>query len=404
MEYFFEKLLNKYKLRWYSTEVTPINRICKYSKAKDKQLCDLRKLVINLMEKIDAREIDEVSIKEILFQKVKEFMIETLEIDAWVCDELFDEAYYNSSVEFMQRARAFKTEMPFEDIFQALRNVWVINSMQIYMGVDVKLTDAVFAYSMLYPLTDNYLDDPKISKEEKQSFNKRFYNKIKNNEDSPRNAHEKDIFYMINLIEKDFPREHYKDVYKSLLGILDAQDKSLSQQDIDTLFDIDLLGYTFYKGGTSVLVDAYLVKGTLTEREAFLAYGYGVILQIADDLQDIDEDIKNNHNTMMNIQARYNQLDDIFLKYERFIELYFKECYDSITKKQEALKILLSTSVEVLVLGGIFKNKKYFSRKTRKVLLTSGYFSHKAYTKAEHMMRKKFNYRIAMIEKVEGYS
>jgi len=46
----------------------------------------------------------------------------------------------------------------------------------------------------------------------------------------------------------------------------------------------------FFKGGTSVLADAYLIKGKLTYEEMFFSFQYGAFLQLLDDLQDKDED------------------------------------------------------------------------------------------------------------------
>ena len=38
----------------------------------------------------------------------------------------------------------------------------------------MQLTPSIFAYSMLYPYSDNYLDDPSVSREAKLSFSVRF--------------------------------------------------------------------------------------------------------------------------------------------------------------------------------------------------------------------------------------
>ena len=39
-----------------------------------------------------------------------------------------------------------------------MRNVWIGNNLQMLLGVPVCLTQGLFAYSMLYPVTDNVLD------------------------------------------------------------------------------------------------------------------------------------------------------------------------------------------------------------------------------------------------------
>jgi hypothetical protein len=47
----------------------------------------------------------------------------------------------------------------------------------------------------------------------------------------------------------------------------------------------------FAKGGTSVLADGYLAAGLLTKEQEDFAFGWGVLLQLADDLQDVGEDL-----------------------------------------------------------------------------------------------------------------
>ncbi|HQN94676.1 MAG TPA: hypothetical protein PLQ09_11185, partial [Prolixibacteraceae bacterium] len=76
--------------------------------------------------------------------------------------------------EFMNMARNFDPSVSMDDIFQACRNLWIINSLQILMDEPVRVGPAAFAYSMLYPYTDNYLDDVSVSKSEKISFSNRF--------------------------------------------------------------------------------------------------------------------------------------------------------------------------------------------------------------------------------------
>jgi hypothetical protein len=45
-----------------------------------------------------------------------------------------------------------------------------------------------------------------------------------------------------------------------------------------------ILPISFFKGGTSVLADAFLVKGNLNIKEMHFAFAYGSFLQLLDDL------------------------------------------------------------------------------------------------------------------------
>jgi hypothetical protein len=58
--------------------------------------------------------------------------------------------------EFSHAARCFDAAISAPDIYQASRNAWTVT-----------------AYSLLYPYTDNYLDDPTVGQTSKQAFNRR---------------------------------------------------------------------------------------------------------------------------------------------------------------------------------------------------------------------------------------
>ncbi|MBN2851306.1 MAG: class 1 isoprenoid biosynthesis enzyme, partial [Clostridia bacterium] len=220
-------------------------------------------------------------------------------------------------------------------------------------------------------------------------FNHRFYQKILHNVDLSINDEEKRIFAMIDLIESDFNRKDFPDVYQSLLAILDGQNKSLSQHAGSSLSERDLLMFTFYKGGTSVLADAYLIKGSLSGKHALFAYGYGIILQLADDLQDIEEDIMNQHDTPYNTSAKKMLLDNQFLKHDSLIKHLMNEIYDKNNKKTIALHQLLDRSISLLLFSGVSQNQKLFSKTFMKKYLKSSMFSYRIFKKYNKKFMKK---------------
>ncbi|MCK5099928.1 MAG: class 1 isoprenoid biosynthesis enzyme, partial [Desulfobacteraceae bacterium] len=364
-EYYFHGLLDKFSDYWHqiSSDKTG-SSIQPDRKENDRNLINLKKTFIKWLDNGNQlADMKTIENQNVIKEKVIHFMTSTLKVDEWVCRLLDNEGYYKASHRFIEMAKDLIENISFDEIFQALRNVWVIIALQIYMDAEVKLTDSIFAYSMLYPLTDNYLDNPDISMDEKQSFNKRFYQKIHNNIDQSVNGDEKRIFRMIDLIESDFPRSEYPDVFEGLLAILDAQRKSLDQHKENKLNEEELLKFTLYKGGTSVLADAFLVRGVLTDDEAAFAYGYGIILQLADDLQDIEEDLKNLHDTPYNRLAAKGILDNFYNKHENFINYFMNDIFNQSNKKQKALYQLLEKSIMLLLFGGVSDNKKYFSKK-----------------------------------------
>src|SRR5438477_2021166 len=66
-----------------------------------------------------------------------------------------------------KQARRFDPALSATDIFQASRNVWTAAGLQVLLGQRLELTPAIFAYSLLYPYTDNLLDDPLTSADAK---------------------------------------------------------------------------------------------------------------------------------------------------------------------------------------------------------------------------------------------
>lgn len=212
---------------------------------------------------------------------------------------LFGDDFFTATQEFARQARAFDPAIAVEDIGQALRNVWIMNSIQMLLGLPVRLTPAVFAYSMLYPYTDNYLDDPQVSGAAKEAFCRDLGRRLAGNEVLPRDARQRDVFRLVETIESQFPRGSFPEVFLSLQAIHRGQVKSLAQQGRDlSPYESDLLGISIEKGGSSVLADGYLTAGRLTREEADFLFGYGVFLQLLDDLQDAAANQKAGHLTV----------------------------------------------------------------------------------------------------------
>jgi hypothetical protein len=200
---------------------------------------------------------------------------------------------------FISRAKDFDPALPDRDIHQALRNQWVFNSIQAFCGRPASLTPSSFAYSMLYPMTDNRLDAPDLPAEERSSLVRWLSSRLAGIDTGARedDCHAQ-IARLLDMIEEEFPRRGFPDVHRSLLAIHDAQKQALVLNGGDGRDrEAALLMLTLAKGGTSVLVDGYLVTGTLDEHQGENLFGYGVLLQLIDDLQDLEEDCANGHST-----------------------------------------------------------------------------------------------------------
>jgi hypothetical protein len=233
---------------------------------------------------------------------------------------LFGDAFYESAVDFARRARAFDPSLSLDDLWQALRNVWIGNSLQMLLCRPVTLTQGLFAYSMLYPVTDNLLDAPGLSATDKRVFNERFGRRLLGERLSPRTESETRAFTLVGQIEEDFPREGYPDVWASVLAIHRGQIASLRQQRPQVLSEATLLDISVTKGGASVLADLYLVAGDANPAEERFAFGYGVFLQLLDDLQDVQTDLETRHQTLVTVAARRGSLDAITSQLGRYMD------------------------------------------------------------------------------------
>jgi hypothetical protein len=246
---------------------------------------------------------------------------------------------------FMRQVKKFDPELKPENIYQAMRNIWIANSLQALMNLKMDCSAPLFAYSMLYPYSDNVNDGAGLSAAEKISMNQNFRRWLEGESCPWQNGIERKIYLLVKLIEDKFSRDKFPGVFQSLLGIFNAQIKSLIQQKhYHSGNGVDILDISFEKGGTSVLADGYLVRGDLNEKLEDFCFGYGAFLQFADDIQDVDDDQKNGHQTIFTQLAESTFLDemanrlfnymikvvDLHLSdsgYQRLRELILKNCF-----------------------------------------------------------------------------
>ncbi len=273
---------------------------------------------------------------------------------------LFGEAFYESAVAFTREARALEPRLPLAQLGQALRNVWIGNSIQMLLGRRVEMREGLFAYSMLYPLTDNWLDDPTVSAERKRAFNVRFAWRLAGLEPRPGDGREAAVFALVGRVEHELPRAAYPRVYESLLAIHGAQSRSLEQQSDARLSDGELLSISFAKGGSSVLSDLHLVADEPSEDQERFAFRYGVFLQLLDDLQDVEDDRAVSHETLFTRAARRGLLDDPVAQLARFIDRVL-ESVRGTTSCADGLDLVRRNCLALLV-GSVAQQPRLYSR------------------------------------------
>jgi hypothetical protein len=221
----------------------------------------------------------------------QEFALPALDLEEDSAKLLLSPSLVQAAIQFVQTARRFDPTVSDSSIFQASRNAWSMHGLQLLWSLPVQLTPSIFAYSMIYPYSDNYLDDPAIPAEAKAAFNEGLARRLAGEDSVPTNAQERAIWKLVRMIEIEFSRQDHAQVFDSLLAIHRAQCKSLTllRQDAPP-YAVDVLGISLEKGGASVLADGYLVAGTLGRAEMDYTFGLGAFLQLVDDLQDVEQD------------------------------------------------------------------------------------------------------------------
>lgn len=275
-------------------------------------------------------------------------------------DLLPSQAFSDASEEFVRRARAFDPKLSGEDIYQAGRNAWTAHGLQWLAGMTVQLTPSILAYSLLYPYTDNYLDDPEVDRGAKLAFNERFRQRLAGAALAPVNAHEQTIFDLVAMIEIQYSRSDHPEVFDSLLAIHDAQSLSLNLlRRAAQPEDVDVSGLSFYKGGTSVLADGYLVSDSLTEAQRCYTYGHGIFAQLLDDMEDVEQDCLAERLTVYSQSADDRPLDRLANRtfYFGHQVLQQMDCFDV----AEPVRELIWHGADLFLIDAIGRTDSYYT-------------------------------------------
>ncbi|MHB1295177.1 MAG: hypothetical protein ACYC4R_09305 [Anaerolineae bacterium] len=349
---------------WWDTPTTlPDLGLCPSEverQAREDELSALLAYLLDEVQRPPAPGAQRATWERDVEQRVARYVVALLGLGAPHLDVLLNAGLDVVVAEFPRRARVFDPLIGGADIFQAARNAAVINSLQIVLGRDVRLTPALFAYSMLYPYTDNYLDDPQVPPEAKRTYTERFGLRLAGQEVGPRNSHERRLFDLVSLVEGQYPREHYPQVYEALQAIHQAQNRSLALHGgIRAPLAHDVLGISLEKGGASVLADAYLVQGTLDDTVAAFAMGWGALLQFVDDLQDVAADRADGVLTVFSQSAGRWPLDPLV---NRLLHLCRRVldgagCLD--TPRLRPLRDLMSASAAAMVQDAVGRHPRF---------------------------------------------
>mgnify|MGYP003624672774 CR=1 FL=1 len=297
-----------------------------------------------------------------ILERSKVFFEENLAYPHEQLTLIFSNEMLTATKDFFRKAWAFDSELSQNEIFQALRNVWVMLGLQSFFGKEIKITPSLLAYSLLYPYTDNLIDSPTICKSEKLEFCKRFALRLDGKPVEAMSQIESRIFNLVEMIESEFERETHPELFESLLAIHNAQTQSLKLVSTkENLSEDERFQICIDKGATSVIADGFLVMGNLDEKQHHFLYEYGAYLQILDDLQDARDDYEEGIMTYFSKNLSQTKLDHSLCK-TYYLGKSFYQNIEIWYPNQLSFKGLIERSFGFLLLASVFQNQNDFTK------------------------------------------
>lgn len=269
------------------------------------------------------------------------------------------QSFQDEIMDFLALVRTFAPDLSMQGIGQAARN-YILYAMFVEINQTTPgLNAACFAYSMLYPFTDNYIDSENYTDKEKNEYNQMIRKRIECNKVPPQTLHNQKTCDLLSMIESEYTRDEDPSIFTLLLAMLEAQEDSLNQQKSGMVLSIEeILDISLYKGGVSVLIDGFFVKNDITKADLNFYLGLGFFLQLADDLQDIKEDSMNGHKTMMTADLLPARLEKVVNKMFHFVHQIMTNYHIENTLFRD---FVLSSCYQ-LVSASVVGSKEFFSQ------------------------------------------
>ena len=306
-------------------------------------------------------QIDRLAAQDRIVATFTRFAVEALDLKEEAV-RLITSGFVPAGTEFARLARHFDPALTVAEIVQACRNALTVCGLQPLLNEPIAITPSIVAYSLLYPYTDNFLDRRDVSGQAKRRFCARFRQRLSGVKVAARDRHEAAVWALVEMIEGQYPRACHPQVYDSLLAIHQAQEESIAQlTDGEACSQTGILRISCAKGGSSVLADACLVRGRLGEEEARLAFDWGALLQLGDDLQDVREDLDRGSATLFTSAiAEGKPLDALVSRLLNFIDCVGGEL-DHFPGGSATLKDLVVMSWRSLVIAAVAHASEFFS-------------------------------------------
>lgn len=299
---------------WQNQEVFPIVDV--RQKKENETLAKkfsgrLRKKLKKKPSSEEEKQLIEQEMEAEFYQFLKKERI--LCLSEWMEPELLSD-FARETKHFYHSVVAFDKTLQQGQIWQAMRNYLIYGVIAELQGEAQNAGIPILAYSLLYPYTDNYIDDKGILRAEKERFNRMIAGKLQGEEVVPQNELEEKVCRLLTMILAEYQGGAGKKVADTLLELLKAQNRSICQQErkgkaIAQDTEAQILEISVAKGGSSVLADYLFATDTWEAGEELFYRKFGLCLQLVDDLQDMEEDSKSGSHTLMTEAAEHARLE-----------------------------------------------------------------------------------------------
>lgn len=276
------------------------------------------------------------------------------------------EAFQAETKRFVRKTRSFDSKLTMENIWQALRNYFIYAVIADLQGQKQECKETAFSYSLLYPYTDNYIDEKRHTRQQKEAYNNMIYDVLHDMPVMPKERLEEKTCKLLHRLVDSYVGEKKKEIQSLLLWMLEAQNNSIHQQTEEwkkenqpKLTREEILQISVYKGSLSVLIDYFFTTMELKEEEICFYMKFGFFLQLADDLQDRKEDQKNGSQTLMVFCEKQEELEKVVNRLLHYVHLIFEE----FTPINDSLKVFMMEHCYSLVIGAAIADREDFSEK-----------------------------------------
>ena len=287
-----------------------------------------------------------------------------LSLSEWMSRELLD-AFTCETKRFVNRVRSFDETLNEAQIWQTLRNYFIYAMIVEMQGETQNAKNPILAYSLLYPYTDNYIDDEQILPKEKERYNRMIASRLKEEPVFPQNPLEEKTCRLLDMILNEYKGMERKKVAWTLLQLLEAQNCSIRQQKV-ALPEEEILEISIRKGSASVLADYLFSTVDWLEYEEVFYLKFGFLLQLVDDLQDIEEDRRTGSHTLMTTayeqQTRIRGQQYLEQRVNRLLWFSWNVVREFKPRNPGLKGFILKNCVEITLLTAAI-NPQFFSKK-----------------------------------------